>query len=76
MKKILLSAAVASLLITGLGAEETKNSNLSSKQVSDGATKAATKKAKDSKTKLVEEALASLELTAKALKNLDDKKNR
>ena len=73
MKKILLSTLVASLLLTSFASADT-NKTLTSKEVSAKATKNATKKANDNKVQLVKEALSSLTLSAKALKELDENK--
>jgi tetratricopeptide (TPR) repeat protein len=73
MKKTLLSTLVASLLFTTFATAET-NSTLTSKEVSAKATATATKKAGDNKVKLVQEALTSLSLSAKALKALNANK--
>jgi len=73
MKKTLLSTLVASLLLTSFASADT-NKTLTSKEVSAKATKNATKKANDNKVQLVKEALSSLNLSAKALKELDENK--
>jgi len=73
MKKILLSTLVASLLLTSFASADT-NKTLTSKEVSAKATQNATKKANDNKVQLVKEALSSLTLSAKALKELDENK--
>ena len=72
MKKTLLSTLVASLLLNNFAIA---NTNLSSKEVSKNALKTATKDAKSHQVKLVKEALSSLELSAKAVKALDDNKS-
>ncbi len=74
MKKVLLSTLVSSLLLTNLALADS-NKTLTSKEVCDSATKVETTKAKNSQVKLVQEALSSLELTHKALLNLDEKKS-
>ena len=73
MKKILLSTLVSSLLFTSLAIADTAK-NLSSKEVSTQATNTATKDAKSHEVDLVKEALESLELSAKAIKQIDNKK--
>ena len=73
MKKTLLSTLVASLLLTSVATAET-NKNLSSKEVSVQATKTATEDAKSHQVKLVQEALKSLELSAKAVADLNKNK--
>jgi len=75
MKNILLSTFVASLLFTSLSTADTNTTkNLSSKEVSVQATKIATQKAQNNKIELVQEALESLKLSAKAIKEIDNKK--
>jgi len=73
MKKVLLSTLVSSLLLTNLALADS-NKTLTSKEVCDSATKVETTKAKNSQVKLVKEALSSLELTHKALINLNNNK--
>ena len=73
MKKTLLSTLVASLLLTSFASADT-NKTLTSKEVSAKATQNAAKKADDNKVQLVKEALTSLNLSAKALKELNEKK--
>jgi ribosomal protein S20 len=73
MRKTLLSTLVASLLLTTFATAD-GNKTLTSKEVSAQATKNATKKANDNKLQLVKEALKSLNLSAKALKELNEKK--
>ncbi len=73
MKRTLLSILTSSLLLTGMATADT-NASLSSKEVSDKATKTATQEAKNGKVKLVEEALTSLKLSAKALSALNNNK--
>jgi len=73
MKKTLLSTLVASLLLTSFASADT-NKTLTSKEVSVKATQNAAKKADDNKVQLVKEALTSLTLSAKALKELDENK--
>jgi len=73
MKKVLLSTLVSSMLLTSvLGADS--NKNLTSKEVSVKATQEATKKAENNKVKLIDEALNSLKLASKALRDLEDNK--
>ncbi len=72
MKKTLLSTLVASLLLSNFAIA---NTNLSSKEVSKNALKTATEDAKSHQVKLVKEALNSLELSAKAVKALDENKS-
>jgi hypothetical protein len=69
MKKIILSTLVSSMLLTNIVASDTINPT--SKEVSTKATQIATKKANDNKVKLAKEALTSLELTTKALDELN-----
>jgi len=73
MKKTLLSTLVASLLFTTFATADTNNT-LTSKEVSAKATATATKNAGENKVKLVQEALTSLNLSAKALKALNANK--
>ena len=73
MKRTLLSILTSSLLLTAMATADT-NASLSSKEVSDKATKTATQEAKNGKVKLVEEALTSLKLSAKALSALNNNK--
>jgi len=73
MRKTLLSALVSTLLFTNIATADS-NKTLTSKEVSTKATQTATIKAKDKKVKLVEEALASLKLSAKALSQLNQNK--
>jgi ribonuclease HII len=73
MKKILLSTLAASLLLTNFATAQS-NKNLTSQEVSKNATQNATKQANEHQVKLVKEALTSLELSAKALKALDENK--
>ena len=73
MKKTLLSTLVSTLLLSSLAtADEPKN--LTSQEVSTKATQTATTKAKDNKVKLVQEALESLKLSAKAVAELNKNK--
>lgn len=74
MKKVLLSTLVSSLLLTSIALSDTNNT-LTSKEVCDSAMKVETTKAKNSRVKLVQEAINSLELTHKALVNLNEKKS-
>ncbi len=69
MRKIVLSAIISGLLLTSVSAKDTKP--LTSKEVSKNALIKATKKANDSKVKLVQEALDSLKLSSKALAELE-----
>ena len=73
MKKILLSTLVSSLLFSSLATADASK-NLSSKEVSTQATKTATKDANEHQMDLVKEALQSLELSAKAIEQIDNKK--
>jgi len=75
MKKTFLSTLVSALLLSSLATAGEK-STLSSKEVSAQATKVATQEAKKGQVKLVEEALSSLKLSAKALEDLNAKKNK
>ncbi|SFV68415.1 hypothetical protein MNB_SV-14-289 [hydrothermal vent metagenome] len=77
MQKIILSTLLSSLLLTGsLMAKADVNSSAekSVKEVNQEATIVATKKAKDNQVSLVKEALSSLDLSAKALQNLEENK--
>ena len=74
MKKTLLSTLVASILLTSFATADNNSTLLSSKEVSAKATKDATQEAKDNKVQLVQEALNSLSLSAKALQALEDNK--
>ena len=74
MKKVLLSTLVSSLLLTSIAFADS-NKTLTSKEVCDSATKVETTKTKNSQVKLVQEALSSLELTHKALVNLNEEKS-
>jgi hypothetical protein len=73
MKKTLLSALVSSLIFTSLATADT-NKTLTSKEISKNATLAETKRVEHSKVKLVQEALTSLKLSAKALGDLEANK--
>ncbi len=73
MKKTLLSTLVSTLLLSSL-ATAGEHKNLTSQEVSAKATQVATKKAKDNKVKLVQEALESLKLSAKAVDELNQNK--
>jgi len=73
MKKILVSTLLSSLLLTGSLVADT-NTSLSSKELSKKATQVETKKIKDNKVELIQEALSSLKLSVKALKNLEENK--
>lgn len=72
MKKTILSTLLSSLLLTTAIYAQ---SDLSSKEVSKQATLKATSEAKHNQVNLVQEALNSLELTAKALQNLENKES-
>jgi len=77
MQKIILSTLLSSLLLTGsLMAKSDVNSSSekSVKEINQGATIVATKKAKDNQVTLIKEALSSLDLSAKALQNLEANK--
>ena len=73
MKKTLLSALVSTLLLSSLATAD-EHKNLTSQEVSAKATQTATQKAKDNKVKLVQEALESLKLSAKAVDELNKNK--
>jgi len=73
MKTTLLSTLAASLLFTSVATAETTK-NLSSKEVSTQATKTATADIKSHQVELVQEALKSLELSAKAVADLSENK--
>ena len=73
MKKTLLSTLVSTLLLSSLATAD-EHKNLTSQEVSAKATQTATTKAKDSKVKLVQEALESLKLSAKAVDELNKNK--
>ncbi len=73
MKKTLLSTLVSTLLLSSLATAD-EHKNLTSQEVSTKATQVATKKAKDNKVKLVQEALESLKLSAKAVDELNQNK--
>ncbi len=73
MKKTLLSTLVSTLLLSSLATAD-EHKNLTSQEVSSKATQTATTKAKDNKVKLVQEALESLKLSAKAVDDLNKKK--
>jgi len=73
MKKILVSTLLSSLLLTGSIVADT-NTSLSSKELSTKATQVETQKIKDNKVELIQEALSSLKLSVKALKNLEENK--
>ncbi len=73
MKKTLLSTLVSTLLLSSLATAD-EHKNLTSQEVSAKATQKATKKAKDNKVKLVQEALESLKLSAKAVDELNNNK--
>jgi len=73
MKKTLLSALVSTLLLSSLATAD-EHKNLTSQEVSAKATQTATQKVKDNKVKLVQEALESLKLSAKAVDELNKNK--
>jgi len=73
MKKTLLSTLVSALLLSSIAVAD-EHKNLTSKEVSSKATQVATKKAQDNKVKLVQEALESLKLSAKAVDELNKNK--
>jgi len=73
MRKGLVSILVSSLLLTSISVADS-NVTLTSKQVTQKATKEATANAKSHQVKLVQEAITSLKLSAKALDALN--KNR
>ena len=73
MQKILFSTLVSSLLLTSVATADT-NKNLSSKEVSTQSTTTAISDAKSHQVELVKEALKSLELSAKALEDLNKNK--
>ena len=73
MQKILFSTLVSSLLLTSVATADT-NKNLSSKEVSTQSTTTAISDAKSHQVALVKEALKSLELSAKALEDLNKNK--
>ena len=73
MKKILVSTLLSSLLLTGSIVADT-NTSPSSKELSKKATQVETQKIKDNKVELIQEALSSLKLSVKALKNLEENK--
>jgi len=73
MKKIILSTITASMLLTGAVYADTQVSKEASvKEANIAASDSAKKDAKNGQVKLAKEALKSLELTAQALKDLDD----
>ena len=73
MKKTLLSTLVSTLLLSSLATAD-EHKNLTSQEVSTKATQTATTKAKDTQVKLVQEALESLKLSAKAVDELNKNK--
>jgi hypothetical protein len=73
MKKIIVSTLLSSLLLTNTIFAKS-DTEPTSKEVSKNAIEIATKKAENNQVKLIQEALNSLEITAKALKNLEDNK--
>ncbi len=73
MKKVLLSTLVSTLLLSSFAIAD-EHKNLTSQEVSTKATQVATKKAQDNRVKLVQEALESLKLSAKAVDELNKNK--
>ncbi len=74
MKKGILSIVVSSLLLGGIAVASGDSLKLSSEEVSAKATKVATKK-ENTKVKLTQEAISSLELVTKAIESLDNHKS-
>ncbi len=72
MKKSIISVLVSSLLLTNMVMADS-NKVLTSKEVTTQAKKVATQEVKNSKVQLIEEALNSLNLSAKALLALENK---
>ena len=70
MKKIIVSTLLSSLLLTNTIFAKS-DTEPTSKEVNKNAIEIATKKAENNQVKLIQEALNSLEITAKALKNLN-----
>ncbi|NPA60758.1 MAG: YfdX family protein [Epsilonproteobacteria bacterium] len=73
MKRGLISIFVSSLLFSSISVAD-ENVTLTSKQVTENATREATADAKSHQAKLVEEAITSLKLSAKALVELNHNK--
>ncbi len=73
MRKTVLSVIVSSLIFTNIAMAD-NNKTLTSQEVSDKATKVETERVKNSQVKLVQEALNSLKLSAKALSDLNKNK--
>jgi hypothetical protein len=71
MNKIIVSTLLSSLLLTGSLMAQS-NTELTSKEVNKNATELATKKVQDNKVELIKEALSSLEISSKALQNLEE----
>jgi ribonuclease HII len=72
MRKLLLSTIASSLLFTTITVADTNGTMLTSKQVSQKATQDETARVEHNQVKLVQEAIKSLELSAKALKSLNE----
>jgi hypothetical protein len=73
MKRTILSTLVSSLILTNIVMAKSHHT-LSSKEVALRATQTATNKAENNKVKLVQEAISSLKLSAKALDDLNRNK--
>jgi hypothetical protein len=73
MRKTALSVIASSLIFTNIAMADS-NKTLTSQEVSDKATKVETERVKNSQVKLVQEALSSLKLSAKALSDLNKNK--
>ncbi len=73
MRKIVISTLVSTLILSSFAMAD-KHKNLTSQEVSKKATQVATQKAKDNKVKLVQEAIESLKLSAKAVEDLNKNK--
>ncbi len=73
MRKTLLSVLVSSLIFTSFSVADSAKL-LTSKEVTQKATKEETKRVEHNKVKLVQEALSSLKLASKALADLDENK--
>jgi len=71
MNKIIVSTLLSSLLLTG-SLMAKSDTELTSKEVNKNATELATKKVQDNKVALIKEALSSLEISSKALQNLEE----
>jgi ribonuclease HII len=75
MRKTVLSIIASSLMFTNIAmAEGDSNKTLTSQEVSNKATQVETERVKNSQAKLVQEALNSLSLSAKALADLNSNK--